>query len=103
MPNSCCICGLTKGKEKEISMFQFPSNETKCQSWLAASNMNPSEISEHSRVCSSHFLNGDSSNPPSLNLGRKFFYSYLNVTCCNRLNVVIIFLSMFLHVTCYYA
>ena len=72
MPNSCCICGLTKGKEKEISMFRFPSNETKRQSWLAAFNMNPSEISEHSRVCSRHFLNGDSSNPPSLNLGRKF-------------------------------
>ena len=72
MPNSCCICGLTKGKEKEISMFRFPSNETKRQSWLAAFNMIPSEISEHSRVCSRHFLNGDSSNPPSLNLGRKF-------------------------------
>ena len=30
MSNSCCICGLTKGKEKEISMFRFPSSETKC-------------------------------------------------------------------------
>ena len=36
MSNSCCIFGLTKGREKEILMFRFPSNETKCQSWLAA-------------------------------------------------------------------
>ena len=36
MSNSCCIFGLTKGREKEILMFHFPSNETKCQSWLAA-------------------------------------------------------------------
>ena len=50
MPNSCCICGLTKGKEKEILMFHFPSNETKRQSWLAAFIMNPHKISEHSRV-----------------------------------------------------
>ena len=72
MPNSCCICGLTKGKEKEMSMFRFASNETKRQSWLAAFNMNPNEISEDSRICSRHCLNGDSSNPPSLNLERKF-------------------------------
>ena len=53
-------------------MFPFPSNETKRQSWLAAFNMNPNEISEDSRICSRHCLNGDSSNPPSLNLERKF-------------------------------
>ena len=53
-------------------MFRFPSNETKRQSWLAAFNMNPNEISEDSRICRRHCLNGDSSNPTSLNLGKKF-------------------------------
>ena len=75
MPNSCIICGHTKGKgdrQPKVSMHRFPTNEVRRQQWLVALNLTESDINEHSRVCSKHFLHGNSSNLPSLNIGRRF-------------------------------
>lgn len=73
MPNSCVCCGRTKGKgDKKVSMFRFPADKEKRQKWLEALNLTEAEIGEHSRICSRHFLHGDPSNVPSLDIGKRF-------------------------------
>lgn len=39
---------------------------------MAALKLEPEDVKDHHCVCSRHFINGDTSNPPSLSLGRKF-------------------------------
>ena len=53
-------------------MFRFPSDKAKRQRWLEALNLTEAEIGEHSRICSRHFLHGDPSNVPSLDIGKRF-------------------------------
>ena len=53
-------------------MFRFPADPRKRQQWLEALNLAESDINDQSRVCSRHFLHGDSSNIPMLNLGSRF-------------------------------
>ena len=55
-------------------MHRFPplSNPQKRQHWLSALNLKSEDFKNHHCVCSRHFRNGDSSNPPSLNLGKSF-------------------------------
>ena len=53
-------------------MFRFPADKEKRQKWLEALNLTEAEISEHSRICSRHFLHGDPSNVPSLDIGKRF-------------------------------
>ena len=72
MPNSCICCGRTKGKGDKVSMFRFPADEKKRKQWMETINLAEGNITEHSRVCSRHFLHGDPSNPPSLDLGKRF-------------------------------
>lgn len=55
-----------------MSMFQFPADKTKRPKWLEALNLTEAEIGEHSRICSRHFLHGDPSNVPSLDIGKRF-------------------------------
>ena len=40
--------------------------------WLDTLNLKEDEVKEHMRVCSWHFFHGDSSNIPSLDLGKWF-------------------------------
>ena len=53
-------------------MFRFPANKIKRQQWLESLNLTEADIGEHSRICSRHFLHGDSSNVPSLDIGKRF-------------------------------
>ena len=52
-----------------MSMFLFPADKTKRQKWLEALNLTEAEIGEHARR---HFLHGDPSNIPSLDIGKRF-------------------------------
>ena len=72
MPNSCICCGHTKRKTEKVSMFRFPADHSKRQQWITALNLTEDDINEESRICSKHFLNGDSANAPVLNLGSRF-------------------------------
>ena len=72
MPNSCICCGQVKKKNERVSMFRFPADLQRRQQCLEALSLAESDISDQSRVCSRHFLHGDSSNVPILNLGCRF-------------------------------
>ena len=72
MPNSCLNCGHTKGKDKKVSMFRFPSQPSKKETWLRILNLTKDDLREHTCICSRHFIHGDPFNPPSLNIGKKF-------------------------------
>ena len=72
MPNSCIVCGKIKAKGKTISMHRFPTDPSKKSQWLKAVNLNEGDIHEHTRICSVHFLYGDTSSAPSLCLGNRF-------------------------------
>ena len=53
-------------------MFRFPADKRNRQRWLEALNLTEAEVGEHSRVCSRHFLHGDPSTVPSLDIGKRF-------------------------------
>ena len=72
MVNSCIVCGHTKKKGDNVSMYRFPAVKDKRQQWLVALNISEEDVSKHSRVCSKHFLHGSSSNIPSVNIGQHF-------------------------------
>ena len=72
MPNSCLLCGHVKKQNEKVSMFRFPADPKKKQQWLLSLNLTENDITEQSRVCSKHFLHGNSSNIPVRNLGRRF-------------------------------
>ena len=42
------------------------------QNWLVALNLTEDDVSEHQRICSQHFQNGDTTQIPSLHLGACF-------------------------------
>ena len=72
MPNSCLVCGHVKKKGEKVSMFRFPADLKKRQQWMLSLDVTENDITEQSRVCSKHFLHGNSSNIPVKNLGRRF-------------------------------
>ena len=72
MPNTCVVCGHVKGKGSKVSMHRFPSNESKRQEWLKALNISNESVTENTRICSKHFLYADTSNVPSIDIGRRF-------------------------------
>ena len=53
-------------------MHRFPSNPEKRQQWLSALDLKPENVKSHHYGCSRHFRHGNTNNPPSLNLGKKF-------------------------------
>ena len=69
-------CGHTKakapGETKDVSMFRFPADESRKEQWLKALGLKASKITKKTRICSRHFLNGDSSQVPSLDTGKRF-------------------------------
>lgn len=72
MPGDACIvCGNTRAKDPSVSMHRFPKEETKKQRWLKALELN--DVSNHARICSRHFPEGDAKlHEPQLNLGKRF-------------------------------
>ena len=69
MPSSCIGCGKTKTKGQSISMHHFPTDPSKRSQWLKAVNLNEGE---YTRICSRHFVYGDTSSVLSLCLGKHF-------------------------------
>ena len=53
-------------------MYRFPADKEKRRQWLEALNLSEVEVGEHARICSRHFLHGDPSNVPSLDIGKRF-------------------------------
>ena len=53
-------------------MFQFPANKTKRGQWLTAFGLSEGNTKEHTRICSRHFLGGDSNQVPTLKLVKRF-------------------------------
>lgn len=76
MPNTCIVCGHTKakapGEKKDVSLFRFPADQSRREQWLKALGLKASDITKNSRICSRHFLNGDSAQVPSLDIGKRF-------------------------------
>ena len=72
MPNSCICCGHVKGKGDQISMFRVPAEKKRRQQWLDTLQLCENDVNEHTRVCSRHFLHGNPSNIPALDLGKRF-------------------------------
>ena len=72
MPNTCFVCGHVATKGSSLSMHRFPAVESKRKEWLRALNISEEDIGEHTRICSKHFLYGDTSNAPSIDIGRRF-------------------------------
>lgn len=73
MPATCLVCHKTATSSNH-SMHRFPpkSAPAKRQQWLKAFQLEEHQVLDHHRVCSRHFPNGDISQAPSLNLGRRF-------------------------------
>ena len=72
MPNSCIVCGHIKRKGEKVSFHRFPAQQEKQQQWLVALGLQESDINEQTRVCSRHFLHGNTSTIPAVDLGKKF-------------------------------
>ena len=73
MPSTCVICGHLKSKKSpNVSMHRFPVQPARRAQWLKAVGLTECDVQEHSCICSRHFLHGDTANPPSLALGKRF-------------------------------
>ena len=74
MPDSCVICKRLPSKELNITLHHFPpkSKISRRKQWLKILGLSEDDITAHHKVCSRHFPNRDSTQIPSLNLGRKF-------------------------------
>ena len=73
MPTYCMVC-KKEGVKGSVTIHRFPplSKPEKWQQWLKALNLKSEDIKSHHYACSRHFRNGDTNNPPSLHLGKRF-------------------------------
>ena len=55
-----------------MSKFWFPADQVRREQWLKAIGLKANDVKENSRICSRHFLNGDSTQVPSLDIGKHF-------------------------------
>ena len=55
-----------------MSMFRLPADKTRRQQWLDVLNLTEDDVNEYTRICNRHFLHGDPSNTPALELGKWF-------------------------------
>ena len=63
MVNSCCVVGCTNrvGKAAGLRFFRFPtSDRARCARWVAAVRRSSWKPTDSSRICSAHFVNGES-------------------------------------------
>ena len=72
MPNICIVCGHAKGTSGSVSMHRFPADKAKRQEWFRALGLTDDDIIVNSHICSRHFLFGNISVPPSMDIGRRF-------------------------------
>ena len=67
MVKSCCAVGCSNraSKGSGISFYRFPSDPERRSKWIAAVKRENWEPSEHSWICSAHFIDGKSDDPLS--------------------------------------
>ena len=63
------ICGNSRTKDMLVSLHPDP---TKRKAWIDALELREGDVKDHSRFCSCHFPNADSSKTPDLALGKLF-------------------------------
>ena len=69
---SCIVCKHTRARDPGVHMHRFPANPDKRQEWCEALCLQEKDLRSDARVCSRHFPNGDTSNLPSLSVGKRF-------------------------------
>ena len=72
MVGSCIVCGKNKSSSHQVSLHRFPKKHELRAQWLSSLSLTESDVTEHSRVCSMHFRDGNPSNIPSHSIGVKF-------------------------------
>ena len=70
--DQCIVCGNTRHKDKSVSLHRLPRKEPKRGRWLEALDFVEEDLKDFHRVCSRHFLDGDATKDPQLNLGKRF-------------------------------
>ena len=70
--DQCIVCGNTRHKDKSVSLHRLPRKEPKRGRWLEALDLVEEDLKDFYRVCSRHFLDGDATKDPQLNLGEQF-------------------------------
>ena len=66
------MCGNTGTKTRSVvSLHRLPRKEPKRGRWLEALDL-VEDLKDFHRVCSRHFLDGDATKDPQLNLGKRF-------------------------------
>ncbi|KAJ8302896.1 hypothetical protein KUTeg_019292, partial [Tegillarca granosa] len=79
MVKSCCVFRCTNraditSKEKSISFFRFPVNKHKRYAWTRAINRKNWTPTNHTYICSEHFVGGwHSDDPADINYGPSVF------------------------------
>ena len=66
MVKSCCAFGCTNRYHKgtKLSFYRFPADRERRSKWIAALKREDWQPSEHSWVCSAHFVSGKKSDDP---------------------------------------
>ena len=71
--HTCIVCRNTPSKDPSVSFHSFPgASDSKSALWLKLFGLNESRLRLQSRVCSKHFLGGDTTIEPMLTLGKRF-------------------------------
>ena len=70
--DQCILVGNTRHKDKSVSLHRLPRKEPKRGRWLEALDLLEEDLKDFHRVCSRHFLDGDATKDPQLNLGKQF-------------------------------
>ena len=68
----CVIYGNSRSKDKSVSLHRFPTDPAKRKAWIDALKLKEIDVKAHSRVCSRHFPNADSTKTPDLTQGKRF-------------------------------
>ncbi|KAL1268557.1 hypothetical protein QQF64_033920 [Cirrhinus molitorella] len=66
MPSICCAvgCDNSKSQSKGLTFYNIPKNSERRQKWIAAIKKDHWTPTEHSRLCSEHFILGKKSDNP---------------------------------------
>ena len=72
--DQCIVCGNTRHKDKSVSLHRVPRKEPKRGRWLEAIDLVEEDLKDFHRVCSRHFLDGDATKDPQLNLGSNLLH-----------------------------
>ena len=70
--DQCIVCDNTRHKDKNAPLHRLPQKDPKRGRWLEALGLVEEDLKDFHRVCSRHFLDGDATKDPQLNLGKRF-------------------------------